>query len=85
MFLRVCFAMADFDAQQAQAQAQAHQIQSEQDQARIAFLEQNVANISQALRHMQNVPPPPPPPQPNLNLHPPHHSLAPPSNSLLSK
>ena len=72
MFLRVCFAMADFDAQQAQAQAQAHQFQFEQDQARIAFLEQNVANISQALQHMQNVPPPPPPPShPNLNLSPP--------------
>ena len=63
--------MADFDAQQAQAQAQAHQFQFEQDQARIAFLEQNVANISQALRNMQNVPPPPPPHQPNLNLSPP--------------
>ena len=63
--------MADFDAQQAQAQAQAHQFQFEQDQARIAFLEQNVANISQALQHMQNVPPPPPPHQPNLNLSPP--------------
>ena len=44
--------MADFDAQQAQAQQQAHQNQYDQDQARIAFLEQNVANISNALQHM---------------------------------
>ena len=41
--------MADFDAQQAQAQAHAHQFQFDQDQARIAFLKQNVANISHAL------------------------------------
>ena len=40
--------MADFDAQQAQAQA--HQNQFEQDQARIAFLEQNVNYITNALQ-----------------------------------
>ena len=51
--------MADFDAEQAQAQQQAHQNQYDQDQARIAFLERNVANISNALRHMQiNIPAP---------------------------
>ena len=73
VLVRVCFAMADFDAQQAQAQARAHQFQFDQDQACIAFLDQNVANISKALQHIQNVLPPPPPQRfhPNLNLSPP--------------
>ena len=64
--------MADFDAQQAQAQA--HQIQFEQNRARIAFLEQNVTHIGNALRQMQNNIPAPVPQQlfhPNLNLPPP--------------
>ena len=61
--------MADFDAQQAQQQA--HQNRFEQDQARIAFLEQNVANISNALQNMQNNIPVPVPQHifhPNLKL-----------------
>ena len=40
--------MADFDAQQQQAQA--HQNKFEQDQARIAFLEQNVNYITTTLQ-----------------------------------
>ena len=66
--------MADFDAQQAHAQQQAHQNQYDQDQARIAFLEQNVANMSNTLLTMQNRIPAPVPqqiPHPNLNLPPP--------------
>ena len=65
--------MADFDAQQAQVHAQAHQNQFDHDQARIAYLEQNVANMAIALHQLQNVPPPVPPPHfhPNLNLSPP--------------
>ena len=66
--------MADFDAQQAHAQQQAHQNQYDQDQARIAFLEQNVANMSNTLLIMQNRIPAPVPqqiPHPNLNLPPP--------------
>ena len=66
--------MTDLDAQQAHAQQQAHQNQYVQDQARIAFLEQNVANISNALQHTQNNIPAPVPQQlfhPNLNLPPP--------------
>ena len=58
----------------AHAQQQVHQNQYDQDQARIAFLEQNVANISNALQHMQNNIPVPVPQQifhPNLNLPPP--------------
>ena len=46
--------MADFDAQQAQA----HQNQFDHDQARIAYLAQNVANMATALHQLQNVPPP---------------------------
>ena len=42
--------MADFDAQQAQAQA--HQNQFEQDQARIAFLEQNVNYLTNTVQQM---------------------------------
>ena len=80
--------MADFDAQHAHAQQQAHQNQYDQDQARIAFLEQNVANISNALQHMQNNIPVPVPQQifhPNLNLPPPPPFLALLFNFLLSK
>ena len=64
--------MADFDAQQAQQQA--HQNQFDHDQARIAFLEQNVANMSNTIQKMQNNIPTPVPnqiPHPNLNLQPP--------------
>ena len=65
--------MADFDAQQAQVHAQAHQNLFDHDQARIAYLEQNVANMANALHQIQNVPSPVLPPQfhPNLNLSPP--------------
>ena len=65
--------MADFDAQQAQVHAQAHQNQFDHDQARMAYLEQNVANMANALHQLQNVPQPVPPPHfhPNLNLVPP--------------
>ena len=65
--------MADFDAQQAHAHAQAHQNQLDHDQARIAYLEQTVAHMGNALNHIQNVPQPAPQPQfhPNLNLSPP--------------
>ena len=70
---RASFEMADFDAQQAQAHTQAHQNQFDQDQARIAFLEQSVANMANALHQIQNVPPPVPQQRfhPNLNLSPP--------------
>ena len=72
--------MADFDAQQAQQQA--HQNRFDQDQARIAFLEQNIANISHALQNMQNNIPALVPQQifhPNLNLpSPPSFSGSPP-------
>ena len=64
--------MADFDAQQAQQQA--HQNQFDHDQARIAYLEQNVANMSNTIQNMQNNIPAPVPqqiPHPNLNLQPP--------------
>ena len=67
--------MADFDAHQAQQQA--HQNQFDHDQARIAFLEQNVANMSTTLLNIQNAQNnvPTPVPQhiihPNLNLQPP--------------
>ena len=50
--------MADFDAQQAQVHAQAHQNQFDHDQARIAYLEQNVANMAYALHQLPNVPQP---------------------------
>ena len=65
--------MADFDAQQAHAHAQAHQNQVDHAQARIAYLEQSVANMINALHQIQNVPLLVPPPQfhPNLNLSPP--------------
>ena len=65
--------MADFDAQQAQVHAQALQNQFDNDQARIAYLEQSVANMANALHQIQNVPPPVHHPQfhPNLNLSPP--------------
>ena len=67
------FTMADFDAQQAQVHAQALQNQFDNDQARIAYLEQSVANMAYALHQIQNVPPPVHHPQfhPNLNLSPP--------------
>ena len=67
------FAMADFDAQQAQVHAQAHQNQVDHAQARIAYLEQSVANMANALHQIQIDPPPVPPPKfhPNLNLSPP--------------
>ena len=64
--------MADFDVQQAQTQA--HQNQFEQDQARIAFFEQNVNYVTTTLQEMQNNVPAPVPQQlfhPNLNLPPP--------------
>ena len=64
--------MADFDAQQAQQHA--HQNQFDQDQARMAYLEQNVANISNVLQNMQNNIPAPVPQQIfhlDLNLPPP--------------
>ena len=48
--------MADFDAQQAHAHAQAHQNQFDHDQARIAYLEQTVAHMGNALNNIQNVP-----------------------------
>ena len=65
--------MADFDAQQAHAYAQAHQNQVDHAQARMAYLEQTVAHMGNALNHIQNVPQPAPQPQfhPNLNLSPP--------------
>ena len=65
--------MADFDAQQAQVHAQALQNQYDNDQARIAYLEQSVANMANALHQIQNVPPPVHHPQfhPNLNMSPP--------------
>ena len=71
MFIfRASFETADFDAQQAQVHAQAHQNQFDHDQARIAYLEQNVANMANALHQIENVPSPVLPPQfhPNLNL-----------------
>ena len=42
--------MADFDAQQAQVDAQAHQNEVDHAQARIAYLEQSVANMANALQ-----------------------------------
>ena len=71
----------DFDAQQEQAQA--HESQFEQDQARIAFLEQNVSYITTALKQLQNNVPAPVPQQvshPNLNLPPPPPFSGSPSN-----
>ena len=62
--------MADFDAQQSQAQ----QNQFQQDQARTAFLEQNVNYITTTFQQMQNnIPAPIPQPvfHHNLNLPPP--------------
>ena len=56
------FTMADFDAQQAQVHAQALQNQFDHDQARIAYLEQSVANMANALHQIHNVPPPVLPP-----------------------
>ena len=55
--------MADFDVQQAHAQAQAHQTRFEHDQARMMHMENTIAQMSNALHTLQNVPPPVPPPQ----------------------
>ena len=62
--------MAEFDAQQQQA----HQNQFEHDQARIAYLERNLAAMSNTIQNIQNNIPAPVPHHilhPNLNLQPP--------------
>ena len=59
--------MADFDAQDTPS----HQTQYEHDQARIAYLERNLAAMSNTINNIQNNIPPPVPHHilhPNLNL-----------------